>query len=224
MYKITKICEEDYYKGYLQLLEQLTTVEANKISYEDKFRAELVIVRILKLSANSLDKLLDMKVRAHVSWMKKEKLEIEYQYGMDKDMDRYIKLPAGFGCMGFTWAKVVANVDTKSTLCDFNIKIPEGAPQWLLPPEEEKKVKKGLKWIYTSPLIVEIVLKNQKNTLQLIGLLTYDSISALGEEQSHKDKQIKIIETISENVAYNIAEILQEFREIPTSIIVGYSD
>jgi len=35
MYRITRLCEEDYYCGYLQLLEQLTTVESNKISYKD---------------------------------------------------------------------------------------------------------------------------------------------------------------------------------------------
>lgn len=34
-HKIDKLNKEDYYKSFLQLLEQLTTVEANEISYND---------------------------------------------------------------------------------------------------------------------------------------------------------------------------------------------
>lgn len=50
-YKITKLEYSDYYNGFLQLLEQLTTVSANEITYEefvqhyDKLKSEVFVIR-----------------------------------------------------------------------------------------------------------------------------------------------------------------------------------
>ena len=167
-------------------------------------------------SVSYLERLLDIKLRSHISLLgDDEKLRIEYQYNMESYDDLLISLSPGQGCMGLTWNEAIAGISFDGTFCDLTIKPKAGGPKWSIPQKEQDKVYKKLKWIYT----VTIYVKEQ-DAIILYALFTIDGSSPLPINEDLSTHEFRLVWTFAKTLAFIISRMLYSMKKIQNSVVV----
>ena len=167
-------------------------------------------------SVSYLERLLDIKLRSHISLLDNNgKLKIKYNYNMDFHDDLLISLSPGQGCMGLTWNEAKAGISFDGTFCDLTIKPKAGGPKWSIPQKEQDKVSKELEWIYTVPIYVK-----KGETFILYALLTIDGSSHLPINEDLSTHEFRLVRTFAKTLAFIIAEMLYSMKKIQNTVVV----
>ncbi len=133
-------------------------------------------------------------MRACLMVPNKDYLRITNQYGfsLENDLDLEISLPMNTGCAGRAWMK------GQPVVADLEQTVPEGGPDWNLPPQEAMKVRPTLKSILSVPVKAG---------------MPYRTMAVLNVDSDDRMSDTRFVDKEIQHIAYCFVKVLSSLLD-----------